>query len=564
MERPLHLGAVLAGAPPTADHEAAAVRRQVGRLPAARRPAGRVRRPVAHRQAGRRRPARGQADAAGRARPAREAEGGARPRRARLGTRRSADARPGRAGAGRPVRRCCRIGAPWTRWSARSTSCTTAALAAAGPRPAGPAAPELARLARRRDPPRPLTCRPSSGPDRPRRRGRRRAGRALHGAAPARRGPAGHARRAATGAGRPGRAARRRRLPPGHRPDRADHARAAGRGLRRGRRLAGATGSTWCRCIPPTGRGSPTAAPSTCTPTPTRWRPRSGRFAGAREAAGLPASCGSWLTELYAAEGRFIGANFDSPLDLARPELARLAALGAFGRLGAKVGGFVKDSGCAGSSPSRPCTRVCRRPGRSAAYAVIAYMDTVGRRVLPARRHAGRAGGDGRRGGRAGAEFRYGTRLPGWSGSARGWRRCGPARRADRLRRSGSDAGPAGGLPADRAPPRRVVPLSCSPSAVVLHGGTDRRGTPGAPHDLASAAAGSGRSQEIIRDRPADERSVAAGHPAHGHRPGAGPGGPAVLSVLAPTPNLDWARSTGTGSARPTATSCCRRWRPRG
>lgn len=46
--------------------------------------------------------------------------------------------------------------------------------------------------------------------------------------------------------------------------------------------------------------------------------------------------------------GRFIGGNFDSPLDLvagrdAVRDLATLAALGGFGRLGPQVGRFLKD-----------------------------------------------------------------------------------------------------------------------------------------------------------------------------------------------------------------------------
>ncbi|MGH3793224.1 MAG: FAD-dependent oxidoreductase, partial [Pseudonocardiaceae bacterium] len=56
-----------------------------------------------------------------------------------------------------------------------------------------------------------------------------------------------------------------------------------------------------------------------------------------------------WLTKLYQVEiGRFIGGNFDSPLDLvagrdAVRDLAMLAALGGFGRLGAQVGRFIHD-----------------------------------------------------------------------------------------------------------------------------------------------------------------------------------------------------------------------------
>ena len=39
----------------------------------------------------------------------------------------------------------------------------------------------------------------------------------------------------------------------------------------------------------------------------------------------------------------FIGANFDSPLDLVRPELAKLAVLGGFGRLEPQLRRFIKD-----------------------------------------------------------------------------------------------------------------------------------------------------------------------------------------------------------------------------
>ena len=70
--------------------------------------------------------------------------------------------------------------------------------------------------------------------------------------------------------------------------------------------------------------------------------------AGPAEAAGYRRLRG-WLTALYHTEmGRFIGANFDSPLDLvagpaAVRDLARLAALGGFGRLGPQVGRFLRD-----------------------------------------------------------------------------------------------------------------------------------------------------------------------------------------------------------------------------
>ncbi len=67
------------------------------------------------------------------------------------------------------------------------------------------------------------------------------------------------------------------------------------------------------------------------------------RVAGPREAAGY-LRLRAWLTRLYRVQrDTFIGANFDSPLDLLGPELAHLAAMGAFGRLGPRIGRFLSD-----------------------------------------------------------------------------------------------------------------------------------------------------------------------------------------------------------------------------
>src|SRR5204863_6372555 len=85
-----------------------------------------------------------------------------------------------------------------------------------------------------------------------------------------------------------------------------------------------------------------------------------------------------WLTRLYRAEiDSFIGANFDSPFDLLGPDLARLAALGGFGRLGPRIARLLPDerlqrifsfqSLYAGVAPRQAL----------AAYGVIAYMDNV-------------------------------------------------------------------------------------------------------------------------------------------------------------------------------------------
>ncbi len=101
------------------------------------------------------------------------------------------------------------------------------------------------------------------------------------------------------------------------------------------------------------------------------------RFAGPGEAAGYRA-LRDWLERLHRAQmRRFIAADFDSPAGLVHPDLARLAALGGFGRLDRRIGRFLSDPRLrrvfsfqalyAGLSPARAL----------AAYAVIAYMDTV-------------------------------------------------------------------------------------------------------------------------------------------------------------------------------------------
>lgn len=138
------------------------------------------------------------------------------------------------------------------------------------------------------------------------------------------------------------------------------------------------------------------------------------RFAGPRAADGYR-RLRHWLQQLYAVQRhRFIDTNFDSPLQLMHPDLVRLAALGGFGRLDDRIARFLPDARLrrvfsfqalyAGVPPARAL----------AAYAVIAYMDTVagvyfprgGMYALP--RAMADAAAD------AGAAFRYGhdvTRL---------------------------------------------------------------------------------------------------------------------------------------------------------
>ncbi|MFI2361252.1 phytoene desaturase [Streptomyces anulatus] len=222
-------------------------------------------------------------------------------------------------------------------------------------------------------------------------------------------------------------------------------------------------------------------------------------FAGARQAVGYR-RLRIWLERLYRVQmHRFIDTNFDSPLQLAHPDLVRLAALGGFGRLDARIGHFVSDERLrrvfsfqalyAGVPPARAL----------AAYAVIAYMDTVagvyfprgGMHALP--RAMADAAAD------AGASLRYGQSVT-------------------RLERSG-DRVTAVVTDQERIPcdavvltpdlpisyrllgrsPHRPLPLRHSPSAVILHAGTDRTWPELAHHTISFGAAWKSTFHELTR-----------------------------------------------------------------
>ncbi|MEU5162492.1 phytoene desaturase family protein [Streptomyces sp. NPDC020875] len=264
------------------------------------------------------------------------------------------------------------------------------------------------------------------------------------------------------------------------------------------------------------------------------------RFAGPAEAAGYR-DLRRWLERLYRAQmRRFIATNFDSPLRLLHPDLARLAALGGFGRLDRRIGRFIGDprlrrvfsfqSLYAGVAPARAL----------AAYAVIAYMDTVagvffpkgGVHALP-RGMADAAAG-------AGAGFR-------WSSEVTSLERSGGRVRAVRLasgERIACDAvvlscelSTAYGL-LGRAP-RRPVRLRHAPSAVVLHAGTDRTWPGLAHHTLSFGSAWERTFEELTRSgRLMSDPSLLITRPTT-HDPGLAPPGKHLHYVLAPCPNTD-------------------------
>ncbi|WP_329192155.1 MULTISPECIES: phytoene desaturase family protein [unclassified Streptomyces] len=263
------------------------------------------------------------------------------------------------------------------------------------------------------------------------------------------------------------------------------------------------------------------------------------RFAGSREALGYR-RLRRWLQDLYRAQiRRFIDTNFDSPRQLLHPDLARLAALGGFGRLDPAIGRFVKDERLrrvfsfqalyAGVPPARAL----------AAYAVIAYMDTIagvyfptgGMHALP--RAMADSAAD------AGATLWYGqevTRLE---------------RRGERItavitdrQRIACDAvvltpdlpvvyGLLGGAP------RRPLRLRHSPSAVVLHLGTDRSWSRLAHHSIFFGSRWKETFHEVTRSgRLMSDPSLLVTRPT-ATDPSLAPAGRHSHYVLAPCPNTD-------------------------
>lgn len=272
------------------------------------------------------------------------------------------------------------------------------------------------------------------------------------------------------------------------------------------------------------------------------------RVAGPAEAVGYR-RLRKWLSELYRVErDSFIGANFDSPLDLLGSQLASLVALGGFGRLGPAIARYLSDerlrrlfsfqSLYAGVPPKRAL----------AAYGVIAYMDTIAGVWFPrggvsaVAAHMAKAASD------AGADVRY-------SCGAAWLERVGS--RVTAVRTTSGERIPCDAvvltpdLPVARGllglPSRRVVPLQWSPSAVVLHAGVDRSWDSLGHHTIFFGRAWDRTFDEIIkRGRLMSDPSLLVTRPT-ATDPTLAPDGREVVQVLAPCPNLwtsriDWPR----------------------
>ncbi|MEW2175029.1 phytoene desaturase [Streptomyces sp. NPDC005406] len=262
------------------------------------------------------------------------------------------------------------------------------------------------------------------------------------------------------------------------------------------------------------------------------------RFAGPAAAAGYR-DLRQWLERLYRVQmRRFIDTNFDSPFQLLHPDLARLAAMGGFGWLDGRISRFIADDRLrrvfsfqalyAGVTPARAL----------AAYAVIAYMDTVagvwfpkgGMHALP--RAMADAAAD------AGAELR-------WSSEVSTLERSTGRVRAVRLT-SGER------IPCDAVVltcelptayellgrrPLRPAGLRHSPSAVILHAGTDRTWPQLAHHTISFGGAWERTFDELTRTGELmSDPSLLITRPTT-NDPSLAPPGRHLHYVLAPCPN---------------------------
>ncbi|MDX8052231.1 phytoene desaturase family protein [Lentzea sp. BCCO 10_0798] len=262
-------------------------------------------------------------------------------------------------------------------------------------------------------------------------------------------------------------------------------------------------------------------------------------FAGDREAQGYR-DLRAWLTKLYEVErDRFIGASFDSPLDLVGPDLVRLARLGGFGSLAKAVGRFLRDDRLRRVFTFQSLYAGVAPKDALAAYAVIAYMDTIagvwfprgGMRAVPQALADAAA--------EAGVVFHYGVEV---EELERVGHRVNAVRTADT--RIACDAvvlatGPAQSIRLLRGEPRRVVPLRWSPSAVVVHLSSGRVAEDLAHHTISFGDKWNGTFDEIIRQgKLMSDPSLLLTTPTLTD-PALAPEGRHLQYLLAPCPNLD-------------------------
>ncbi|MFJ3229010.1 phytoene desaturase family protein [Streptomyces sp. NPDC086783] len=277
------------------------------------------------------------------------------------------------------------------------------------------------------------------------------------------------------------------------------------------------------------------------------------RVCGAREADGY-LRLADYLRRLYLAEyEQFINRNTDGPFDSHLPSLAKLAALGAFGGMEARIRRYLHDPRTirlfsfqalyAGVAPHRA----------RALYAIISYMDTVAGVYFPQGGMHRLPSALAELAERHGVTFRYAERVERIETGFTGRARAVVTAEGDRLP---ADAVVVTADPALAYPqmlgrtPRRIRTLRFSPSCFLMLAGAPR-----GDHERAHHAIHFGRSwrrgfDELTRGgRLMSDPSFLVSTPTVTD-PGLAPSGCHSHYVLFPTPNLadgrvDWARQRG-------------------
>jgi phytoene desaturase len=270
------------------------------------------------------------------------------------------------------------------------------------------------------------------------------------------------------------------------------------------------------------------------------------RVCGPREADGF-LRFADYAAGLYRMEwDSFIDRNLDTPADLLRPDLARLAAAGGFGRLSARIGRFFADPRTrrlfsfqalyAGLAPHRA----------RALYALISYMDTVAGVYFPRGGMHAVAQALASAAVKHGVDIRYGhtvTEVETRGGRARAVRLAGGQRITADVVVLNPDL-PVACRDLLRRPLRRR--LRYSPSCVLLHVGATVSYSHIAHHNIHFGRAWRATFEEITTGgRLMSDPSLLVCNPSRTD-PALAPARAQSFYVLAPAPNLsapiDWRR----------------------
>ena len=297
-------------------------------------------------------------------------------------------------------------------------------------------------------------------------------------------------------------------------PTGAHHARPVRRLLRRHRRGARRLARRCCRSTRPTARGSPTARSLDVHADPDAMAARDRARSAGPPRPTATAATSTYVAELYRLQMRdFIDRNFDSPLDLRRPDAGRLAAMRRV-RAGWRrpSPGTSPTSGCDGCSASRRCTPgVSPYAGARRSTPSSPTWTSVAGVCFPVGRHARGAPRAGRR--RRRRRGRHPVRHRGQPRCelrrARGSARCRRRRRAVAADAVVAHPRPARGPQLLGLPGPRPAPAATPRRCVVLHLAGLRHDLPGdqAHHTIGFGERWRGVFDELTRG-PAHERPV--------------------------------------------------------